>query len=227
MRNELLLALAASVALVACAPAPREAPIGPRAPAGFPEQVYRQAVGAGQAVYRIDAKSSIATFEVHRGGALARLGHDHVIASHDIAGYIEPATKRADLYVPLSSLTVDEPNLRAEAHFDTQPSAEDIAGTGRNMRLRVLDVARYPFASIAIRSAGDSFIDADITLHGVTHGVHLPVRVAAGPNSLDVSGEFVIRQTDFGIAPLSVLGGAVRVEDAVPIRFTLHARRLQ
>ena len=227
MHSQLLLALMASVALTACAPAPREVPSGPRAPAGFAEQVYRQAVGAGQAVYRIDATSSIAIFEAHRGGALARLGHDHVIASHDIGGYIEPAAKRADLYVPLSSLTVDEPKLRAEAHFDTQPSAEDIAGTRRNMRVRVLDVARYPFATIAIRSAGGDFVDADVTLHGVTKAVHLPVRVTAGPNSLDVSGEFVIRQTDFGIEPLSVLGGAVRVEDAVPIRFTLHARRLQ
>ncbi|HEX6792811.1 MAG TPA: YceI family protein [Casimicrobiaceae bacterium] len=227
MRSQLLLALMAGVALAACAPAPREVPIGPRAPAGFPEQVYRQAVAAGQAVYRIDAASSIAVFEVHRGGALARIGHDHVVASHEVQGYIEPAAKRADLYVPLSSLTIDEPKLRREAHFDTQPSAEDIAGTGRNMRLRVLEVARYPFARIAIRSAGNDYVDADITLHGVTRAVHLPVRVAAGPNSLDVSGDFVIRQTDFGIAPLSVLGGAVRVEDAVPIRFTLHARRLQ
>jgi len=227
MRNEVLLALAASVALVACAPAPREAPIGPRAPAGFPEQVYRQAAAAGEAVYRIDEASSIAVFEVHRAGALARLGHDHAIASHEVAGYIDPAAKRADLYVPLSSLTVDEPKLRAEAHFDTQPSAEDIAGTGRNMRDRVLDVARYPFASIAIRSAGDGFVDADVTLHGVTRTVHLPVRVAGGAESLDASGNFVIRQTDFGIAPLSVLGGAVRVEDAVSIRFMLHARRLQ
>jgi len=223
----LLLALAASVALGACAPAPREAPIGPRAPAGFPEQVYRQAVRAGQAVYRIDAASSLAVFEVHRGGALARLGHDHVIASHEVAGYVDPAAKRADLYVSLSSLTVDEPKLRAAAHFDTQPSADDIAGTQRNMRLHVLDVARYPFARIAIRSAGNDLVDADITLHGVTRTVHVPVRVAVRADSLDVNGDFVIRQTEFGIAPLSVLGGAVRVEDEVSIRFMLHARRVQ
>jgi hypothetical protein len=36
-----------------------------------------------------------------------------------------------------------------------------------------------------------------------------------------------LRQTDFGIAPLSVLGGAIQVKDAVDLSFRLHARPLE
>ena len=165
--------------------------------------------------------------EVRRGGALARLGHDHVVASHDVDGYALPGAKRADVYVPLATLSVDEPALRAEAHFDTQPTADDIAGTRRNMRDRVLEVARYPFARIAVRSVGADFVDADITLHGATRRFHLPVHAEIGADTIDVSGEITVRQTDFGIVPLSVLGGAVQVQDALSIRFTLRARRVQ
>jgi polyisoprenoid-binding protein YceI len=227
MRKALAGALAAGVVLAACAPAPREPTIEQRAPARFPGQVYRQAAAAGHAVYRIDKASSIVVLEVRRGGPLARLGHDHVVASHDVAGYIEPDAKRADLYVPLSSLTVDEPELRAEAHFDTQPSDDDIAGTLRNMRVRVLDVARYPFARMSVRDAGGGFVDAEITLHGVTRSMHVAVRVADSRASVDAIGEFVVRQSDFGMVPLAILGGGLRVEDDVHVHFTLHAPRLQ
>ena len=62
---------------------------------------------------------------------------------------------RADLYVPLDTLVVDEPALRAEAGFDTQPSAADIAGTRRNMLEKVLEADRYPFALIAVKRSSD------------------------------------------------------------------------
>lgn len=227
MRRAWLAAVAVSLVVVACAPAPREAHVEARAPPGFPEREYRQAVAAGQAVYRIDEAASIVTIEVRRAGSLARLGHDHVVASHDVRGYVLPAARRADLYVPLEELAVDEPKLRAEAHFDTTPTAADIAGTRRNMLGRVLDAETYPFAEIRMRGATDDAVDADISLHGRSRIVHVPIRLSIESDRLDVMGEFTLHQTAFGIAPLSVLGGAVQVQDELRLRFTLHARRLK
>jgi polyisoprenoid-binding protein YceI len=227
MRGALLAVVAASIAVASCAPVPREPLVETRGPADFPEREYREAVAAGQAVYRIDEAASIVVIEVRRDGSLARLGHDHVVASHGVRGYVLPAARRADLYVPLAQLAVDEPALRAEVHFDTTPSAADIEGTRRNMLGRVLDVADYPFARVRIRDAGTNAVDADISLHGESRVVHVPIRLSIEAGRLEVSGELSLRQTDFGIVPLSVLGGAVRVRDELLLRFTLHGRRLK
>ena len=227
MRIAWLAVIAAGIALASCAPLPRAPSPEAGAPTDFPARLYRQAASAGQAVYRIDPASSLVVIEVRRGGSLARLGHDHVVASHDVEGYVLPAARRADLYVPLARLSVDEPALRARAHFDTTPSAADIAGTRRNMMGRVLDVETYPFARVSVRRAGADAVDADISLHGVSRRVQVPVRLSIDSGGLEAAGEFTLRQTDFGIVPLSVLGGAVTVQDELTLRFTLRARRLQ
>jgi len=227
MRTALLAAVAVCVALAACAPVPRETPIEPGAPADFPQREYRQAAAAGKAVYRIEPASSIVVIEVRHGGSLARLGHDHVVASHDVQGYVLPADGRADVYVPLATLVVDEPALRGAAHFDTTPSDADVAGTRRNMLGRVLDVDAHPFAQVRVRRADANHVDADIALHGVSRAARVPIDLAIDADRVDVSGDVTLRQTDFGIVPLSILGGAVQVQDELALHFTLHALRVK
>jgi hypothetical protein len=40
------------------------------------------------------------------------------------------------------------------------------------------------------------------------------------------AGELRLRQSDFGITPFSVLGGALTVEDELRVRYRLLARRV-
>ena len=229
MRRRLLIAAYAGVVLAGCA-APSAPPVASRAgaPADFPERTYRQEVRAGHAVYEIDPATSIAIIHVHRGGSLARLGHEHVVASHDVAGYIDPAAARADLYVAVERLAVDEPTLRQQAGLDT-PLAEDaIAGTRRNMLTRVLDAARYPFAELqvtGVETAGAMHVaHVRLTLHGATRTLDVPVTWQSSAQAFDVAGRFTLRQSDYGITPLSILGGAVQVADTVDVEFRLRAR---
>src|SRR2546427_12431480 len=105
-----------STVLAGCAPFLREpapAPAGP--PADFPEGYYREALAQGKPVFRVDSRESLVVIEVRRSGSLARLGHDHVVASHEVGGYVVPDEGRADLYVALARLAMDEPRLRAGA----------------------------------------------------------------------------------------------------------------
>src|SRR4051812_35268722 len=151
VRQACLMAMLAGLA--ACAsriPAPQ--PVAQR-PADFPEAYYRQAEALGKKVLRVNPERSLVTIDVHRGGRLARLGHDHVVASHEVQGYVALEEGRADLYVALERLVVDEPALRAEAGFDTQPSKEAIEGTGNNMLSKVLEAERFPYALIRITRA--------------------------------------------------------------------------
>jgi polyisoprenoid-binding protein YceI len=217
--------------LVACAPLPPQRGSAPtRAiPATFPARHYDAVASAGRPMFTVEPGHSVVVVEVHRGGSLARLGHDHVVASHDVRGCIAPADGRADFYVRLQDLTVDEPPLRAAAGFDTQPTPADVAATRENMLDKVLHTEPHPFAEIGIvRVEGDGkavALDLALTLNGVTRTQRIGAEVEIGADAMRVTGRTVIRQSDFGIVPFSILNGAIRVEDPVEVRFEILARR--
>jgi hypothetical protein len=199
-------------------------------PPDFPHAYYRQLLAQGKPVFRVDAARSQVVIEVRRGGSLARLGHDHVVTSHDVTGYLAPDEGRADFFVRLDDLTVDEPDLRASAGFDTQPDADDIAGTRRNM-LKGLDSERYPFAMLRVRElvtdGGEGPVRVAMTLHGVTRPVDAIAQWDRATEDFSVAGRFAIDQSAFGMTPLSVMGGAIAVQDRVSIAFRIHARRVR
>jgi hypothetical protein len=51
----------------------------------------------------------------------------------------------------------------------------------------------------------------------------VPARVEYADGTLVASGSMAIRQSDFGIVPFSVLGGALQVHDRLEMRFRLVA----
>ena len=216
--------------MAACAqqrPVPSEP--GTALPEGFPETYYRQAAARGTQVFRVDPTTSVVVIEVYRGGSLARLGHDHVVASHDVRGYVAPSAGRADLYVAIDRLVVDEPDLRKQAGFDTQPTDEDIAGTRRNM-INGLEASTFPFALVRIAGregrSGEA-MDVTIVVHGIEHTVRAPIEFSVSSGSLAASGRIALKQTDFGMTPLSVLGGAIQVKDEVSVRYVIRAAVLE
>ena len=104
---------------------------------------------------------------VSRAGFLARFGHDHVIASHNITGYAllpDPdgtlSGARADLYLPLASLSVDEADLRETAGLDSKPSAKDIDGTRANM-FKSLAATTFPWLTVNVLMLSDSALFAN------------------------------------------------------------------
>ncbi|HEY6720657.1 MAG TPA: YceI family protein, partial [Burkholderiales bacterium] len=158
----------------------------------------------------------------------ARIGHDHVVASHDLAGYVASEEGRADLYVPLERLVVDEPELRAESKFESQPTESDIEGTRRNMLEKVLEAEQFPFALIRVSrsDSGAGRLDVAITLHGTTRELKIPAEIEANTREVAASGRLELKQTDFGIVPYSILGGAIQVQDLLTLRFRIRALRL-
>ena len=206
-----------------------EAPVAP--PAEFPEPYYQQALKQGRPVYRVDPAGSLVVIEVRRGGSLARLGHDHVVASHELTGYVAPREGRADLYLALAQLVVDEPELRKEAGFDTQPTESDIEGTRSNMLNHVLEAEKFPFAVIGVKDVDirqkKATLAVAITLHGQTRTFEIPAEIEADAESIRVSGRLAFNQSDFGITPYSLLGGAIAVKDGLALRFRILARRMQ
>jgi hypothetical protein len=153
-----------------------------------------------------------------------------VVASHDVTGYIAPGEGRADLYVALAKLVVDEPQLRKEAGFDTQPSDSDIEGTRSNMHAHVLDTEKHPFALIAVTGADanekNPTLAVAVTLHGQTRNFKVPSQIEADDGTITVTGKLEFNQTDFGITPYALLGGAIAVKDGLALRFRIQAKRI-
>jgi hypothetical protein len=217
--------------LGACAPATRTVPAEPPAdaPADFPYEQYRLAEKQGAPVYRIDAITSRAVVRVSRSGPLARFGHDHVVASHDIQGFVQLTAgtqdltnARADLWLPLATLTVDEPELREAAGFTSEPSASDIEGTRANM-LKSLEADRYPYLTLSATVATAEVLNIDLTLHGVQKNYAVPAAISLDGDTLQVIGTFTLQQSDHDITPFSALGGAMSVGDALEVEFHLNA----
>jgi hypothetical protein len=229
MRFWLHRAVAAALAalLAGCAQLLRvEAPPAP--PAEFPEAFYLQALKEGRPVFRVDSRESLVVIEVRRSGSLARLGHDHVVASHEVVGYVAPDEGRADLYMALARMQVDEAALRAEAGFDTQPAESDIEGTRANMLAKVLEADKFPFALISVAGANakekKTTLAVAITLHGHMRTLRVPAEIEADAEKVSVTGRLSFEQTDFGITPYSLLGGAIAVQNRVDLRFRILAR---
>jgi hypothetical protein len=214
-------AIALAALLAGCMPKPR--PAMPDAPPEFPRAYYEEAASKGLSVHRIDPQQSLVVIEVRRGGSLARLGHDHIVSARNVQGYVAPDAGRADLYIALEELVVDEPALRKAAGFDTQPTAADIASTRANMLEKVLEADKFPRALIGIERKGADRVTATVTLHGVTRALDVPARIAADKDRTSVSGTLELNQTDFGITPFSILGGAIQVQDRLVLAFTIHA----
>lgn len=219
--------LGASLLALGCAQVPPSAP--PAARPGLPDlgtAYYRDAAEHGARVYRVEPGDSLITVRVYRGGRLAKLGHDHVVSSREPRGFIDADKGRADFYVAVESFAVDDPAQRAAAGFESTPSESDIAGTRSNMLEKVLEAERFPFVVLRIRAVEQGAVQAALSLHGVTRALGIPAKIDAGAERIEVSGSFAINQTDFGIEPFSVLGGALAVQDRVDLSFTIRAPRI-
>jgi len=227
MRN-LFAALAIVAALSSDCTAQVAQPPGAPAQAaeGIAEPFYRQALEARQPVYRIDPARSLVVIEVRRGGPLAGLAHDHVVASHDVHGYVAPDAGRADLEVQFDRMIVDEPALRAEAGFTTQVSESDIAGIRKHMLENVLEANRFPSALVRVTRDGAQ-ASVSIALHGTTKAIEVPVAIENTAGEIVASGRLAFKQTEFGIVPYSFLGGAIQVQDELQLRFSIRARRVE
>ncbi len=185
--------------------------------------------------FQIDSNASTLHILVYRGGPMAHLGHNHVISSRSMTGKIWHAATAAnsgfEIQVPVNALIVDDNAARAAegADFPLNISEDTKSGTRANMlRETLLDGTNYPVISIRSVSAqgpaDTPVVVAAMQIKGQTRQITVPVTVRTSGLRILVNGEFSIRQTDFGITPLSVALGALQVVDTIKIKFELVAK---
>jgi polyisoprenoid-binding protein YceI len=248
MRSEirflLLSASTAGLLLISLAGCPTH-PHGPESPSAAKVGAAQPPPGSPQAPHAgrpfdVASRESLLTILAFRGGTLAKVGHNHVIASHDVSGafYVPDDASQTtfELHVPVGQLTIDEPELRAKEGPDFPTDVPDSAkeGTRRNMLSEAL-LSGTEFPEITLVSqhieptATGSQVRADVqvTVRGQTHTVSVPVVYSLVNGELTASGDLPIKQTDLGLTPFSALLGALAVQDELRVRFRFVAHQAQ
>jgi len=229
--SRLVIASLALLGLAACQTSP---PVLETPPAVQPAP-EATAVPAGAREYKVVAEESLLQILVYRGGAMARLGHNHVIASHHLSGSVyltdDLAQSRFNVEFPVNELTVDEPAMREVAGADFPPGVPQSArdGTLKNMLSEaLLDGANHPAVRLRaseVVAAGEYFdVDVEITLKDQVRHVRVPVTVVRKEGLVTASGEFPLRQSELGLKPFSAAMGALLVIDEMRVRFDVSAR---
>ncbi len=111
-------------------------------------------------------------------------------------------------------------------------SASDRQKIETTMRDEVLEVSKFP--EITFKSSGVSAtrtgegqyqarITGEITLHGIAQQLTIPAQLEFGDKLLRAKGAFTLKQSSFGIKPVSVAGGTIKVKDELKFTFDIVA----
>src|SRR5262245_55233656 len=162
----------------------------------------------------IDAQRSTVTISVFKSGLFSAFADNHTVRAPIAEGSISETA-------PLSvSATFHSADLRV-LDPDMSPSKRAEVQT-RMLSADVLDVDQYPeirFVSTTVELAGPNRwnVAGRLTLHGRTNMVSFPVtREGAG-----YRGAVTLKQRDYGITPITIAGGAVKVKDELKIEFVI------
>jgi polyisoprenoid-binding protein YceI len=174
-------------------------------------------IAAPQALeHTIDTQRSCITIHVGKAGLFAPAAHEHSVNAPIASGSVDfnSAAGRIRFTVQAQELTVKPAKgVSDRDQADVQP----------NMHRKVLESSTYPesvFQSAEVRGVreGAWMVSGFLTLHGATR----PVTVEVTRESDAYIGSARIKQTDFGIQPIKIGGGIVKVKDELEIGFRVY-----
>ncbi len=177
--------------------------------------IFLLALSVAQFNGQTAVKQSTITIHVHKAGLLSRFGHNHTVMAPVSKVTIDPEAMSVEIVVLSKEMKVT----------DTEVSDKDRAQIQADMLgPKVLNAARFPeirFKSSRIEPAGGGHfhVTGTLDLHGVSKEVAL--EMTGGPDHYQ--GKTKLKQTDFGIEPISVAGGAVKVKDELDLDLDIYA----
>jgi polyisoprenoid-binding protein YceI len=186
-------------------------------------------VAAAPRTFTVDSNASDIRIRVGKTGIASFAGHDHEVVARSLQG--EVAADFEDLSRSSVDIVVNALALSVVAKGEPEGDAPKVeqAMKGRD----VLDARRYPGIVFHSRKVSGKHlseatfaltVEGELSLHGVTRPIAVPLQVELRGDALAASGKLVVKQSDFGIEPTSAAGGLVKVEDEVTLTFRIVAR---
>jgi len=163
----------------------------------------------------IDTQKSVMTVRVFKSGLFSAFGHEHEINAPFGHGTFNESHPSVELAVDARKMRVMDKDMSEKDRAEIQ---ETMLGS------KVLDTGQFPeiqFRSTAVEAKGEGrwSVRGDLSLHGQTHPVRLEVQ---GENG-HYRGTAELKQRDFGIEPIRVGGGTVKVKDELRVEFEIVA----
>jgi len=170
----------------------------------------------GSAPKEIDVQKSVMTVRVFKTGLFSAFAHDHEISAPIREGKFSEDDRSVDL-------SVDARQMRVMDRGVSDKERAEIQGT--MLGPKVLDSGQFPdihFHSTSAEPAGEGrwTVAGDLTLHGQTQPMKLEVQAQSG----HYRGTVQLKQRDFGIEPVSVGGGTVKVKNELRVEFDIVAK---
>jgi polyisoprenoid-binding protein YceI len=162
----------------------------------------------------IDLQRSVLAVRAFKSGLFSGFAHDHEISAPISAGYIDvSAISKVDFKVEVRRMKVLDPKLEADKRAEVQKTM---------LGESVLDSEHYPeihFTSTQVRGAGENrwTVTGKLTLHGKT----APVSAEVVRSKDHYTGSATVSQRQFGIKPISIAGGTIKVKDEIRIEFDI------
>jgi len=164
-----------------------------------------------------------------KSGLFSALAHDHEIGVKSFGGRV--VVSEAGASGGSLELDIDAKSLVV---LDKKPSEEDKKKIFNAMHNEVLESGSHQkitFKSVSVsgvkQTGNDNYsfvVNGDLTLHGVTKRIAVPVTATITPRQLRATGKYALKQTDYGIKPYSAGGGTIKVKNEVVVNFNIVAK---
>ena len=162
----------------------------------------------------IDVDHSSLKIHVSKSGFFSAFAHNHEIEAPLVSGEVQiTGTPSVELRVDTRKMRVLDPEASESTRAQIQKTMEGS---------QVLDAARFPeihflSTNVEAKAADQWVVRGTLELHGQTHPVTADVSLKDGR----YLGTTTFKQTAFGITPVTVGGGTVKVKDELKIEFSI------
>jgi polyisoprenoid-binding protein YceI len=178
--------------------------------------------------YVVDARASRFTVQAFATGLLSAMGHNPRIGIRTFTGEVD-----------FSAEAAQAGGFRLSMKANSLGVLDDISDKDRRdiekmMNDQVLEPSLYPdivyrAPNVTITRVESSLFSAALAgtldFHGVTRNQPITARIALFDEMIRASGEFSLNQSDYGIKPISVAGGTLKVKDELKFSFDMVARK--
>ena len=153
-------------------------------------------------------------------GLFGAFAHDHQIEAQNILGCADLAHSSIKLVFTTADIKVIDPKESARTRAKIQTT----------METEVLRISEYPqvvFESTSVeRSSADTLrVHGNLTIRGKTQGIVVPLTFTSlADGTYAAKGAYNFKQTGFGIQPVQLGGGTIKVKDELQTEFELFLK---
>ena len=175
--------------------------------------VALSALAIAQSTNGAPQRSAI-TIRVFKAGVFSGFAHNHVVVAPIARASVNPEGLSAEITVITKEMKVTDPDVSEKDRAEIQNTM---------LGPKVLDQEKFPeihFKSSRIQQTSPQHyrVEGLLELHGIQHDITL--QVTGDPSHYH--GVTKLKQSEFGIKPISMGGGSIKVKDELELEFDVY-----